>query len=129
MENVHSELYGVADHALSEANGLPPSERAAKAVLAVCRRLSDTGDMVFIEHDAKLLLQRLPEGVKKEHYHDDETHIPSAFGKYDLVPNRGISLAAATVRGLILTSPKGANRRIVPAGAGNAGVRCLQGVI
>ena len=42
LENVHSELYGVADHALSEANGLPPSERAAKAVLAVCRRLSDT---------------------------------------------------------------------------------------
>ena len=34
LENVHSELYGVADHALSEANGLPPSERAAKAVLA-----------------------------------------------------------------------------------------------
>ena len=24
LENVHSELYGVADHALSEANGLPP---------------------------------------------------------------------------------------------------------
>lgn len=46
LENVHSELYGVADHALSEANGLPPSERA---------------------------------------------------------PKRGISLAAATVRGLILT--------------------------
>ena len=64
LENVHSDLYGVADHALSEANGLPPSERAAKAVLAVCRRLSDTGDMVFIENDAKLLLQRLPEASK-----------------------------------------------------------------
>ena len=38
LENVHSELYGVADHALSEANGLPPSERAAKAVLAVCHK-------------------------------------------------------------------------------------------
>lgn len=49
LESIHSELYGVADHALSEANGLPPSERAAEAVLAVCRRLSDTGDMVFIE--------------------------------------------------------------------------------
>ena len=103
LENVHSELYGVADHALSEANGLPPSERAAKAVLAVCRRLSDTGDMVFIEHDAKLLLQRLPEGVKKEHYHDDETHIRQLLEKYDLMPRRGASLAAATVRGLILT--------------------------
>ena len=85
LEGIHAELYEVADRALCESDGLPPSERAAKAVLAVCRRLSDTGDMVFIEHDAKLLLQRLPEGVKKEHYHDDETHI------------------AATVRGLILT--------------------------
>ena len=81
LENVHSELYGVADHALSEANGLPPSERAAKAVLAVCRRLSDTGDMVFIENDAKLLLQRLPKDVKNVHYHDDETHNSSASGK------------------------------------------------
>ena len=78
-------------------------EQLTKAVLAVCRRLSDTGDMVFIEHDAKLLLQRLPEGVKKEHYHDDETHIRLLLEKYDLVPKRGISLAAATVRGLILT--------------------------
>ena len=56
LENIHSELYRVADHALSEADSLPPPERAAKAVLAVCRRLSDTGDMVFIENDAKLLL-------------------------------------------------------------------------
>ena len=81
LENVHSELYGVADHALSEANGLPPSERAAEAVLAVCRRLSDTGDMVFIENDAKLLLQRLPEDVKNIHYHDDETHIRQLLEK------------------------------------------------
>ena len=43
LEGIHSELYGVADHALSETDGLPPSARAAKAVLAVCRRLSDTG--------------------------------------------------------------------------------------
>lgn len=49
LENIHSELYRVADHALSEADSLPPPERAAKAVLAVCQRLSDTGDMVFIE--------------------------------------------------------------------------------
>lgn len=49
LEGIHAELYGVADHALSEANSLPTSERAAEAVLAVCRRLSDTGDMVFIE--------------------------------------------------------------------------------
>ncbi len=77
--------------------------RAAKAVLAVCRRLSDTGDMVFIENDAKLLLQRLPENVKNVHYHDDEAHVRQLLEKYGLVPKRGISLAAATVRGLILT--------------------------
>ena len=82
---------------------MPPSERAAKAVLAVCRRLSDTGDMVFIENDAKLLLQRLPENVKNVHYHDDEAHIRQLLEKYDLMPRRGASLAAAPGRGLILT--------------------------
>lgn len=103
LENIHSELYDVADRVLSETDNLSPPERAAKAVLAVCQRLSDTGDMVFIENDAKLLLQRLPDDVKNLHYHDDETHIRLLLKKHDLVPNRGISLAAATVRGLILT--------------------------
>ena len=88
---------------MSENIGLPQSERAAKAVLAVCKRLSDTGDMVFIENDAKLLLQRLPDEVKNVHYHDDEAHIRQLLEKYDLVPGRGAALAAATVRGLILT--------------------------
>ena len=72
-------------------------DQLTKAVLAVCRRLSDTGD------DAKLLLQRLPEDVKNVQYHDNETHIRQLLEKYDFVPKRGISLAAATVRGLILT--------------------------
>ena len=103
LENIHSELYGVADRALRESDGLPPSERAAKAVLAVCQRLSDTGDMIFIENDAKLLLERLPEDVKSIHYHDGETHIRQLLEKHDLVPKHGAPLAAATVRGLILT--------------------------
>ena len=103
LEGIHSELYGVADRALSENGGLPPSERATRAVLAVCKRLSDTGDMVFIENDAKLLLQRLPEAVKDVHYHDDEAHIRQLLEKHELVPRRGASLTAATVRGLILT--------------------------
>lgn len=94
LESIHSELYGVADQVLRRNGGLPTSERAAEAVLAVCRRLSDTGDMVFIEHDAKLLLQRLPDDIKNVHYHDDETHIRLLLEKYDLMPNRGISLAA-----------------------------------
>ena len=103
LEGIHSELYGVADRALSENAGLPAAERAAKAVLAVCKRLSDTGDMVFIENDAKLLLQRLPEDVKNVHYHDGETHIHQLLENHDLMPKCGVSLAAATVRGLILT--------------------------
>ena len=103
LEGIHSELYEVADRALSENIGLPAAERAAKAVLAVCKRLSDTGDMVFIENDAKLLLQRLPEDVKNVHYHDGETHIRQLLENHDLMPKCGVSLAAATVRGLILT--------------------------
>ena len=103
LEGIHAELYEVADHALSETDGLPPSERAAEAVLAVCRRLSDTGDMVFIEHDAKLLLQRLPDDIKNVHYHDGETHIRQLLENHDLMPKCSVSLAATTVRGLILT--------------------------
>lgn len=103
LEGIHSELFGVADRVMSDDSGLPPSERAAKAILAVCKRLSETGDMVFIENDAKLLLQRLPENVKTEHYHDDETHIRELLEKHDLAPKGGASLAAAAVRGLILT--------------------------
>lgn len=103
LESIHAELYGVADRVLSENSDLPPSKRAAKAVLAVCKRLSDNDDMVFIENDVKMLLQRLPEDVKSVHYHDDETHIRQLLEKYDLVPKHGASLAAATVRGLILT--------------------------
>ena len=103
LESIHSELYGVADQALHRNGGLQPSERAAEAVLAVCRGLSDTGDMVFIEHDAKLLLQRLPDDIKNVHYHDGETHIRQLLENHDLMPKCGVSLAAATVRGLILT--------------------------
>ncbi len=103
LENIHSELYDVADLVLNEGGSLPPSQRAAKAILAVCKRLSDTGDMVFIENDARLLLQRLPETVKNEHYHDDETHIRELLQKSGLQPQGGISLAAAAIRGLILT--------------------------
>ena len=103
LESIHSELYGVADQALHRNGGLPTSERTAAAILAACRWLSETKAFVFIENDAEFLLHRLPEEVKTAHYHDDETHIRLLLEKYDLVPNRGISLAAATVRGLILT--------------------------
>ena len=41
--------------------------------------------------------------MRKDRAAYDEMHIRQLLEKYDLEPNRGISLAAATVRGLILT--------------------------
>ena len=49
-----------------------------------------------------MLFLAVLENIKTVHYHDDETHIRQLLEKYDLVPNRGTPLAAATVRGLIL---------------------------
>ena len=103
LEDIHTELYDVADGVLRENIGLPPAERVAKAILAVCKRMSDTGVMTFIENDVAALLQRLPENIKAEHYHDDETHIRDLLETNSLYPTGGAELATATVRGLILT--------------------------
>lgn len=103
LEDIHAELYAVADRALHGNIDLPPAERVAKAILAVCERMSDTGVMTFIENDVTSLLQRLPENIKAEHYHDDETHIRALLEENDLIPKGGAELETATVRGLILT--------------------------
>ena len=103
LEDIHTECFAAAQKSLQENAAIDPASRTAAAILAACRWLSETKAFVFIENDAEFLLHRLPEEVKTAHYHDDETHIRQLLGKYDLVPNRGISLAAATVRGLILT--------------------------
>ena len=76
---------------------------AAAAILVACRWLSKTKAFVFIENDADFLLHRLPEEVKTAHYHDDETHIRALLEAGGLQPKGGMALAAATVRGLILT--------------------------
>ena len=103
LEDIHTECFAAAQKSLQENAAIDPASRTAAAILAACRWLSETKAVVFIENDAEFLLHRLPEEVKTAHYHDDETHIRLLLEKYDLVPNRGISLAAATVRGLILT--------------------------
>ncbi len=103
LEGIHTELYEVAEKTLLKNTALPASKRTAKAILDVCKRLSDTGAMTFIENDADTLLRRLPEPIKKEHYHDDETHIRELLEKSGLTPKGGTELTAATVRGLILT--------------------------
>lgn len=103
LEDIHTECFAAAQKSLQENAAIDPASRTAAAILAACRWLSETKAFVFIENDAEFLLHRLPEEVKTAHYHDDETHIRLLLEKYDLVPNRGISLAAAMVRGLILT--------------------------
>ena len=103
LEDIHTECFAAAQKSLQENAAIDPASRTAAAILAACRWLSETKAFVFIENDAEFLLHRLPEDVKNVHYHDDETHIRLLLEKYDLVLSRGISLAAATVRGLILT--------------------------
>ena len=103
LEDIHTECFAAAQKSLQENAAIDPASRTAAAILAACRWLSETKAFVFIENDAEFLLHRLPEEVKTAHYHDDETHIRQLLEKYDLVPKRGASLAAATVRGLILT--------------------------
>lgn len=103
LEELHSELYAVAKDALIANSSLAASERATEALLAVCRRLSQTGAMRFIESDAELILRRIPEAVKAGHYHDDEAHVCELLREGGFAPKGGAELAAATVRGLILT--------------------------
>ena len=103
LEDIHTECFAAVQKSLQENAAIDPASRTAAAILAACRWLSETKAFVFIENDAEFLLHRLPEDVKTAHYHDDEMHIRLLLEKYDLVPNHGISLAAATVRGLILT--------------------------
>lgn len=103
LEDIHTELYEVADRALHDNDSLSPAERVTAAILAVCKRMSDTGVLTFIENDAETLLSRLPENIKAEHYHDDEAHIRVLLEKNALIPKGGMELATATVRGLILT--------------------------
>ena len=102
LEDIHAELYEVADRAL-RSEALPSAKRAAAAVIAVCRRMSDTGVAVFIENDVASLLQRLPDSIKSEHYHDDEAHIRALLDANALSPRGGAELTTAAVRGLILT--------------------------
>ena len=103
LEDIHTEGFAVAQASLRENAALPPAERGAEAILAACRWLSKTRALVFIENDAEFLLHRLPDEVKTAHYHGDETHIRVLLEESGLQPRGGIALAAAAIRGLILT--------------------------
>ena len=103
LEDIHTECFAAAQKSLQENAAIDPASRTAAAILAACRWLSETKAFVFIENDAEFLLHRLPEEVKTAHYHDDETHIRTLLEMGGLQPKGGMALAAATVRGLILT--------------------------
>ena len=103
LEDIHTECFAAAQRSLQENAAFAPAARAAETILAACRWLAETKAFVFIEQDADFLLHRLPENVKTAHYHDDETHIRALLEAGGLQPKGGMALAAATVRGLILT--------------------------
>ena len=92
LEDIHTECFAAAQKSLQENTALLPTDRAAAAILAACRWLAETKAFVFIENDADFLLHRLP-----------ETHIRALLEGGGLQPKGGMALAAATVRGLILT--------------------------
>lgn len=103
LENIHGSTYAVAEKALQDNADMPPTERAAEIILAACQYLSETRAMTFIENDAEYLLRRIPADIKAAHYHDDEVHIRQILEASGLAPKGGMELAAATIRGLILT--------------------------
>ena len=94
LEDIHSEVYQVAEQALEEGKDLPPDERIANVLLTACSRLSEIGAMKFIEEDSAYLLRRIPAQVKAEHYHSDEVHIRDLLEESGLTPRGGIALAA-----------------------------------
>ena len=103
LEDIHTECFAAARASLQETAAQSPADRAAEAILAACRWLSETQALVFVENDAEFLLRRLPNEIKAAHYHDDETHIRALLEGGGLQPKGGIALAAAAIRGLILT--------------------------
>lgn len=103
LEDIHAEGFAVAQRSLAENAALAPADRAAAAILAACRWLSETQAFVFLENDEEFLLRRLPQKIKDARYHDDDVHIRALLEESGLRPRGGMDLAAAAIRGLILT--------------------------
>lgn len=103
MKDLHTEIYKTAAAALSQNQALSAADRAAEAVLAACRTMEKSGMMAFVERDVLYLLRKVPEDYQKKHCHSDEVHVRELLGTAGLCPKGGMDLAAAVVRGLILT--------------------------
>ena len=103
LEDLHTEVYTIAAGVLVENAALPPVERTAKAVLAACRIMGESKLLAFAALEATDLLRSIPHEVLEEHDHSDEVHIRALLEEAGLKPEGGMELAAATVRGLMLT--------------------------
>ena len=103
LEGMHAEIYEVSAAVLAENAGRVPAERAAEALLSACHAMERSGMMAFMERDAAYLLRKVPEDYQKSHYHSDEVHVRELLETAGLAPRGGIPLAAAVVRGLMLT--------------------------
>lgn len=103
LEDLHEEIMSAANAALKENASLPDAERAAKAVLAACQAMDESNMMGFMDRDVHPILRKIPTDVQDAHYHSDEVHIRELLQAANLVPKGGMALAAATVRGLMLT--------------------------
>jgi AcrR family transcriptional regulator len=103
LEELHTEIYQTAADVLKKQGALAPEQRAAAALLTACRVVEEAGMMDFLEQDVAYLLRRIPEEVQREHYHSDEVHVRELLESAGLAPKGGMALAAAVVRGLMLT--------------------------
>lgn len=103
LEDLHTEIYQAAANAFLKDTALPAPRRAANAILAACNRLETSGMMDFMERDVHYILRKMPTDVLDAYYHNDEAHIRALLERAGLQPVGGVELAAATVRGLMLT--------------------------
>ncbi len=103
LEELHTKIYQAAADALQKQEDSAPAQRAAAAVLTACQVAEEAGMMGFLEQDVAYLLRRIPEEVQREHYHSDEVHVRELLESAGLTPRGGVALAAAVVRGLMLT--------------------------
>lgn len=103
LEQLHTEIYGVAEQVLAEAASLSPADRVSKAVLAACSAMEETGMMAFMERDVPYILRKVPDEILKGRYHSDAVHIHKLLEQTGFIPAVGLDLAAATVQGLLLT--------------------------
>ena len=103
LEDLHTEVYAIAAGVLAENAALPPAERTAKAVLAACRIMGESKLLTFAALEVTELLRSIPHDVLEEHYHSDEVHIRALLDEAGLEPEGCVELAAATMRGLMLT--------------------------